>query len=117
MVRYPDFKKYMDTKSLLALADECILLSSETRIKITESVDRLSPEGLDALSNALLRAKEKQEELLKSVFEAHPEFLQTVKQHLQKAVTDSLKEREQESIAQEADTLTDLENEINQLTS
>lgn len=105
----------MTNEELRALVKKSILLSDETRKEILENLETLDAEQRQQLEDLLVDAEKKQDELLLAAFEANPNLLVEIKADIHKATMEDLKERENASNAEEAKTLEELENEINNL--
>ena len=105
----------MTNNELRTLVNKSILLSGETREEILENLETLDEEQKSKLEELLVAAQKKQDELFLAAFKANPDLLVQIKQDLQKATIASIKEREAASTAEEAQTIDDLEDEINNL--
>ncbi len=105
----------MTNQELRNLVAKSILLSPETRSLIEEKLETLSEDQKSQLESMLVSAQEKQDQFMKQAFEADPELLKKIQDHLHKAILASIKEKEEVSRGEEAKTLSDLEEELDNL--
>ncbi len=105
----------MTNQELRDLVKKSLLLSDETRETILSQLETLDEDQKNDLESLLLDAQEKQNELLVETLQANPELLTQIKKRLRDASFARIKEQENSTKKEEEQTLSDLEDELNNL--
>ena len=105
----------MKKEQIKQLLAKSVLVQEASKQKILNKLETLSIEQIDALLALLTDAEEKQQALLKSVLEVHPDFLDVLENYTAKEIEKARIEAELKSDKEDANQEDKLLSQLEQI--